>query len=165
MKKVKFLLVVAILMVVFLPTLGIADYQCMVPYNVKQPGWWTGLRITNEYPNQTITIYFLRPLGNGEWENYAVVTLESDQLPWTGYVWDLLPDPADFYDKTDLWLFSDKEFAVTQFIGNTSSTNMGFGFQTFYSWPDTHYYPYGGPLSIPPEGGPLGEGSGAERMR
>jgi len=165
MKKVKFLLVVAILMVVFLPTWGIAGHDCCVPYNIKQPGWWTGLHISNVFFNETIYIYFWRPIGNGEWENYAVVTLESDQLPWTGYVWDLLDDPSDFHDKTLLWFSSDiGQFMVTQFIGNTSSTNMGFGFQTFYSWPESQPFPYGGPLSIPPGGGPS-RGIGAERMR
>ena len=57
------MLVVAILMVVFLPTWGIAGHKCDVPYNVKQPGWWTGLHIANQYFGETIYIYFWRPQG------------------------------------------------------------------------------------------------------
>ncbi len=166
MKKKGITLIMAFLMILALWGFAkAAAHKCWVPYNIKQPGWWTGLHIIANSPAEHLTVEFWH-LEGGAWDKYATVTLDSDDLPWTGYVWDLLDNPESFRDKTLLMFHSTiGEFTVTQFVGNTSSTNMGFGFQTFYSWPESQVFPYGASLSSPPGEGPLGEGNDAKRMR
>jgi len=114
-----------------------ADWHstCLVPYNISAPpDWTTGVNITVDTLPETIAVMFYGPS-----VSYATVYLNlSANRSWTGTVQDLLKlnsgAPA-FQSPSMLTFWSQKgNFTVTQFIMNSGSL-MGFGHQTFYSYP------------------------------
>ena len=119
-------------------------HMCWVPYNVKAGSWATGLHITaNWFATETFTIRFART-----GQPYATVQLDLADHPggWTGMVQDLLPDPSDFQSPSILLIYSTLGyFMVTQFV----TSGVGFGFQTFYSWPTSSEWPNSTTLSEP----------------
>ena len=121
-----------------------ASHTCWVPYNIKTGAWWTGINFRTDYFVETLTIRFAY-----ETTVYETVTLEITNSVWTGNVQDLLAVPSSFQSPTFLLITSKKgKFMVTQFVGNTGSVGGGFGFQTFYSYPDGSW-PYTTTLSEP----------------
>jgi len=101
--------------------------RAWVPYNIKSGVWWTGLHIETNYLNETLTVVFFD--GSDE---YAVETIELPEAVWTDAAENLLTNPAEFRSPSLLLFYSEYDyFTVTQFVGN----DIGFGFQTFFSWP------------------------------
>ena len=119
------------------------SHDIWLPYNVKNENWWTGLHIRTSHFNETIKIDFWS--GNAQYpkQYYATKDINVTDGEWTGLVKNLLENPSNFVHPTMLHLISTNgRFMVTQFLGNTGSSNSGFSHQTFFSYPGSQSWIY-----------------------
>jgi len=111
-------------------------HSCWVPYNIKTSDgmWATGLNITTDWTDETITAVFFKPGTSASYAS-AAVPLDAGGM-WTGMVQNLLATPGDFVSGSLVIFYSAKGFfSVTQFIVCAIPSQFGFGHQTFYASP------------------------------
>ena len=112
------------------------NWQCKIPYNIDADGFWTGLHIMhNGVGNEELRFSFF----NGPTYYSQVFKVISPQ-GWTGYAQNLLPNPGSFQSPSYIWISCNKEFTVTQFVGQNNG--QGFSHQTFFSFPYSQGWPY-----------------------
>lgn len=130
-------------------------HECFVPYNIKAGSWNTGLHIVGDYFDEQL---YIDIWCGSTCSPDKTVYLDLTPFPkgWTGTIQDLFDLPEylvgkkaisnpDFNASTlqspaFLTIYSTYGgFMVSQFIISAVS---GYGFQTFYSWPEANGWPY-----------------------